>query len=206
MVTAAGSHFRNIAVDPAANLGIVEINPTGDAWRIAWGFKNGGGPTSEFVSHFMIHAIRKVVSAGLDRVVYHSHPMNLIALTAVLPLDAQTFSRAIWGSLTEAVLMVPEGVGVGAWMPPGSVELAEMTGKLMEKHPAVVWPHHGLLCAGESLDKALGLTHAIEKAAGVYLRALSAGKSVNDLKMASDENIRTAAAAFGVPLNEDYLA
>ena len=38
--------MRNVQLDPAANVGIVEINDAGDAWRIVWGLKDGGVPTA----------------------------------------------------------------------------------------------------------------------------------------------------------------
>ena len=35
--TGSGRYMRNVQLDPAANVGIVEINDAGDAWRIVWG-------------------------------------------------------------------------------------------------------------------------------------------------------------------------
>ena len=39
-------------------------------------------------------------------------PNNIIAMTFVEPLDARTFSRALWKAMTECVVVFPEGVGV----------------------------------------------------------------------------------------------
>ena len=61
-VTGSGTHLHNVALDPDRNAGIVEINSAGDAWRIVWGLKGGGVPTSEFPSHFLCHAVRKRVT------------------------------------------------------------------------------------------------------------------------------------------------
>ena len=96
LVTAAGAHMRNVALDPDTGAGIVEVNAAGDAWRIVWGFKNGGVPTSEFPSHAAIQSVRKEATGGTGRVLYHAHPANVVALTNVLPLDARTFTRALW--------------------------------------------------------------------------------------------------------------
>ena len=35
--TGSGKYFRNVALDPAHNIGIVEIDSAGGAWRIVWG-------------------------------------------------------------------------------------------------------------------------------------------------------------------------
>lgn len=206
MVTASGSHFRTVERDSSTSLGIIEISLEGDAWRSVWGFKGGGCPTSELASHFMIHAVRKGVSGGDDRVVYHTHPENIIALTAALAPSTQKYSQLMWKCLTESILMAPKGIGVAQWMVPGSTELAEETGTLMEKHAAVIWPHHGLLCTGSTLDATFGLTHTIDKAAGAYLKAASVAKDAASLQMISDDDVRAAAKAFGVELDEKLLA
>ena len=84
--TGSGKYFRNVALDPEDSLCVVEINPAGDSYRIVWGLKNGGRPTSEFPSHFMNHSVRVAATGGACRVIYHAHPANVIALTYVLPL------------------------------------------------------------------------------------------------------------------------
>ena len=89
LVTRAGAFMRNVALDPDATLGIVELNDEGDAWRIVWGFKEGGMPTSELASHVLIHEKRAAATAGAARVLYHAHPVNVVALSAVMPLDAR---------------------------------------------------------------------------------------------------------------------
>ena len=47
LVTGSGKYFRNVALDPAHNIGIVEIDSAGGAWRIVWGLEDGAKPTSE---------------------------------------------------------------------------------------------------------------------------------------------------------------
>lgn len=202
MVTASGSSFRTIEKESSSALGIIEVSPEGDAWRSVWGFKSGGRPTSELVSHFMIHAVRKGVSQDTDRVVYHTHPENIVALTAVLTPDSAHYSNVLWKSLTESILVAPSGVGVSAWRVPGSNELAEETGTLMEQHAAVLWPHHGLLCSGSSLEAAFGLTHTLEKAAAIYLKAKSA---TNNPHLISNKEVQAAAQAFGVQIDTAIL-
>ena len=68
-----GKYMRNVLEDPHANIGIVEINETGDAFRIVWGLANGARPTSEFESHYMNHCVAAARTDGADRVIYHAH-------------------------------------------------------------------------------------------------------------------------------------
>ena len=55
----------------------------GDSWRIVWGLADGAKPTSEFPTHFMNHSVRKAVTGGANRVIYHCHATNVIALTYI---------------------------------------------------------------------------------------------------------------------------
>ena len=112
------------------------------AWRIVWGLEDNARPTSEFPSHFLNHSVRASVTNGNDRVIYHCHPANLIALTFILPLNDRTFSRVLWESMTECPVIFPEGVGVVPWMVPGSADIAKATSELMKKYQAAVWTHH----------------------------------------------------------------
>ena len=64
LTTGSGKYFRNVALDPAHNIGIVEIDSAGGAWRIVWGLEDGAKPTSEFPSHFMNHSVRKAATNG----------------------------------------------------------------------------------------------------------------------------------------------
>ena len=94
------------------SIGSVEINDKGDSWRIVWGLEDGAKPTSEFPSHFMNHSVRKAATNGVNRVIYHCHATNVIALTYILPLTDRDFTRALWQSATECPVVFPDGVGV----------------------------------------------------------------------------------------------
>lgn len=110
--------MHNVSASPIENIGIVEMNEAGSAYRVVWGLMNRK-PTSELPTHIMNHAIRMKATDGACRVIYHAHPNNIIAMTFVEPLDARTFSRALWKAMTECVVVFPEGVGVVPWMVPG---------------------------------------------------------------------------------------
>ena len=115
ITTGSGKFFRNVEPDPIHSIGIVEINDKGDSWRIVWGLEGGAKPTSEFPSHFMNHSVRKAATNGANRVIYHCHATNVIALTYILPLTDRDreLARLVAGRCTNkeiaAALYLSEG-------------------------------------------------------------------------------------------------
>lgn len=172
-VTGSGKYMRNVELNPAANLAIIEISADGTQYRIVWGLTEGGRPTSELPTHLMNHEVKKRVTQGKHRVIYHAHPANLIALTFILPLDPAVFTRELWEMATECPVVFPEGLGVVQWMVPGGRAIAEATSVQMEQVNAVVWAHHGLFCSGTDFDETFGLMHTIEKSAEILIKVLS---------------------------------
>ena len=169
-----------------------------------WGLEKGGRPTSEFPSHFLNHSVRKEVTKGENRVIYHAHPVNIVAMTYILPLTARDFTRALWKSETECPVVFPQGVGVAPWMVPGGAEIAHVTSELMKTYDAAVWAHHGLFVSGPDLGTAFGLMHTIEKAAEIYMLVQSAGGGRTGQTI-PDSGIRDIARDFGVTINEAFL-
>lgn len=170
--------------------GIVEINEKGDVWRIVWGLENGAGPTSEFLSHFLNHSMRKEVTDSTNRVICHCHATNVIALTFILPLTDKVFTSVLWRAATECTVVSPEGIGVVKWMVPGGPEIAKVTSELMKKYQAVIWAHHGLFVSGPDNNTAFGLAH-------------TTGQLV--LQTITDDDLRAIARNFQITLNEDLL-
>lgn len=204
-VSASGSHFRNMAADPDGNVGIMELSAAGDAWRVVWGFKGDKLPTSEFASHMLCHAVRKRITQGRDRVLYHAHPSSLVACSLVLPPDARAVTRALWKSMAESIIAFPEGVGVLPWMAPGGLELAWATSGQMEHFSAVLWPQHGLMCSASGFDEAFGIVQTMEKAAAVYALARSMSGGQEPVAAIPDEGLREIAARYHLPVNEAFL-
>ncbi len=204
--TGTGRYMRNVQADPAFNVGIVEINAAGDSWRIVWGLRDGGLPTSEFPSHFMNHSVRAAATNGTCRVLYHAHPDNVIALTKVMPLDDRAITRALWKAMTECIIVFPRGIGVVDCMVPGSIALARATSELMKTYDAVIWAQHGLFASGADFDSAFGLMHAIEKAARIHSQALMMNNCSPEFKNTiSDENLRAIARSLNLTVNEAFL-
>ena len=203
LVTGSGKYMRNVPLDPEANISIVEIDEAGENFRIRWGMRDGGRPTSELPTHLMNHEVKKETTNGKYRVIYHAHPANLIALTFVLPLTDEVFTRELWEMATECPVVFPSGIGVVGWMVPGGRDIAVETSKLMKQYDAAVWAHHGLFCAGEDFDLTFGLMHTIEKSAEILVKVLSIRP--DKLQTITPQNFRDLAVDFKVTLPEKFL-
>lgn len=203
LVTGSGKYFRNIKVDPEVCIAIIELDNKGENYRIRWGLVEGGVPTSELPSHLMNHEVKKRVTNGKHRVIYHAHTTNTIALTFVLPLNDEVFTRELWEMATECPVVFPEGVGVIGWMVPGGRDIAIETSRLMEKYNVAIWAHHGMFCSGEDFDLTFGLMHTVEKSAEILLKVLAV--TPNKLQTIQPQNFRDLADGFHLTLPEKFL-
>lgn len=203
MVTGSGKFFRNVSLAPEENVCIIQLDDKGEQYKIVWGLKDGGRPTSELPSHLMNHEVKKKASNNEHRVIYHCHTTNVIALTFVLPLDEKIFTRELWEMATECPVVFPDGVGVVDWMVPGGKDIAVATSKLMEKYDVAVWAHHGIFCSGPDFDTTFGLAHTVEKSAEILVKVLSI--TPNKLQTITPDNFRDLAVDFKVTLPEKFL-
>ena len=203
LVTGTGQYFRNIRKDPESAIGIIEIDETGENYKIRWGFIENGFPTSELPTHLMNHEVKKRVSGGKHRIIYHAHTTNVIALSFVLSLKDEIFTRELWEMATECPVVFPEGVGVVDWMVPGGRAIGVETSKLMEQYNAVIWAMHGIFCSGETFDLTFGLMHTIEKAAEILVKVMS--MSHHKTQTITPQNFRDLAEGFHITLDERFL-
>ena len=178
LVTGTGRRFRDFARKPAVNSCILRVTDDGSACQLVWG---GGGdpgfrPTSEFPSHLMIHQFL-LRTGDSARVVLHTHPTELIALTHVPELtEEKALNKALWAVHPEVKIAVPSGVGLTPYTLPSSVELARATvASLAAKHRVIVWEKHGVLAVGPDASTALDLIEVTNKAAEIILLCRSAG-------------------------------
>lgn len=203
LVTGSGKFFRNVILDPEDSICIIKIDETGSKYKICWGLVNGGRPTSELPSHLMNHEVKKELTGGKHRVIYHAHTTNVIALTFVLPLKDEVFTRELWEMATECPVVFPDGIGVIGWMVPGGRDIAVATSEMMKKYDVVIWAHHGIFGSGEDFDTTFGLVHTVEKSAEIYVKVMSmAPKKLQTIK---PDEFRNLAADFHVALPERFL-
>lgn len=203
LVTGSGKYFRNVILDPEDTTAIIELDDKGENYRICWGLVNGGRPTSELPSHLMNHEVKMIASGGKHRVIYHAHTTNVIALTFVLPLTDEVFTRELWEMATECPVVFPDGIGVVGWMVPGGKDIAVATSELMKKYDVAIWAHHGMFCSGEDFDLTFGLMHTVEKSAEILVKMLS--MRPDKLQTITPQNFRDLAKDFHVTLPERFL-
>ena len=203
LVTGSGKYFRNVEIKAADSSCIIELDKKGENYRVRWGLVNGGRPTSELPTHLMNHEVKKKVTGGKHRVIYHCHPANTIALTFVLPLTDEAFTRELWEMATECPVVFPEGIGVVPWMVPGGREIAVATSELMKKYNVAIWAHHGMFCSGADFDETFGLMHTVEKSAEILVKVLS--MSPHKRQTIEPDDFRRLAKDFNVSLPERFL-
>lgn len=195
IVTGSGKFFRNVQLDPAANLGVVQVDSDGAGYHILWGLENDAVPTSELPAHFLSHSARIKATNGHDRVIMHCHATNLIALTYVLENDSDVFTRKLWEGSTECLVVFPDGVGILPWMVPGTDEIGQATADEMARRSLVLWPFHGVFGSGPTLDEAFGLIDTAEKSAEVLVKVESMGGMKQTI---SRDDLIALAKRFGV--------
>ncbi|MCQ2815091.1 MAG: rhamnulose-1-phosphate aldolase [Bacilli bacterium] len=178
LVTGTGKYFKNIKDDPESNLGLVKICKCGCSAKLLWGFKDGGKFTSEFPAHLMSHSARLSVDPE-NRVIMHTHPTYTLCMTACVKTDEKEFTRKLWKSNTEAVVVFPEGIGVLPCMICGTEEIGRATAEKLKNFRVVTWTNHGIYGVGKNIDEAFGLIETVEKTAQVYM--LTLGHVVNEI-------------------------
>lgn len=202
LVTGTGRYMRNVSLCPEDNIAIIKIDKAGEKYSIVWGLVHGGRPTSELPTHLSNHELKKELTHGKNRVIYHAHPTNTIALTFVLPLEDKVFTRELWEMATEDPVIFPRGVGVVPWMVPGGKAIADATRKLMREYDVAVWAHHGMFVTGENFDEAFGLMDTVEKAAEICVKVRSMGGKKQTI---TSQNFKDLARDFQVDLRKEFL-
>jgi rhamnulose-1-phosphate aldolase len=203
IVTGTGKFFRNVQIDPAANLGVVRVTEDGAAIEVLWGYSDGGSPTSELPAHFKSHLARQKLTNGRDRVIMHCHATNLIALTYVLDFNDANVSRALWEGSTECLVVFPEGVATIPWLVPGTDQIGDATARALGRRPLTLWPFHGVFGAGPTLDDAFGLIDTAEKSAEILVKVISMGGPYRTM---NTQNLVDLAARFRVAPQAEAIA
>ena len=202
LVTGSGKFMRNVQLDLADSAGVIRVDETGSRYQIVWGLVNGGKPTSELPTHLMNLEVLKQRDPGM-RVVYHAHPANIVALTFVLPLQDEIFTREIWEMETECPVVFPAGIGVVPWMVPGGRAIGEVTAEIMKTRDVAVWAHHGMFVCGHDFDETFGLMHTVEKSAEILVKVMS--MSDRKLNTIRPQDFRDLQEPFGISLDEKCL-
>lgn len=202
LVTGAGKSFRNVSKDPSDALAIIKIDETGENYQLLWGLGSGGEPTSEFASHLMCHDVR-LKADSKHRVILHTHAVAITAMTFVHTLEEDVFTKTLWKMITECIMTFPDGLSVLPWMVAGTNDLGMASSEKMKTSRIVVWPQHGIMSAGRSMDDAYGLIETAEKAAHIYL--LAQQSQTDRWQEITDEQLWLLSDRFGFIPKEGIL-
>lgn len=203
LVTGAGKYFRNVSKSPSDALAIIKIDDSGERYQLLWGLESGGQPTSELPSHLMCHEARLKKDAH-HKIILHTHSIAVTAMTFVHTLDEAEFTKTLWKTITECIMVFPDGISVLPWMVAGTNALGKASAEKMKSSRIVVWPQHGIMSAGQNMDDAYGLIECAEKAAHIYLMAQNAkGDIWRDI---SDSDLWDLAERFNITPKEGILA
>ncbi|HRY31473.1 MAG TPA: rhamnulose-1-phosphate aldolase [Bacteroidales bacterium] len=195
-ITGTGRRMRDIQKGIQSNTLIIRIHESGQSWCAlshSAGSLGALRPSSELISHLMIHRHLITNRSGLKAVV-HTHPNAIIALSH-MPLfrDPELFRRVIWSMQPEAVVFLPEGAGLVPYEQTGGEALGGATLKALESHRVVVWEKHGCLAVAEDPGAAFDLIDLVDKSADIYLRCRSAGIEPAGL---SDQQMKSLRESF----------
>lgn len=200
VVTGTGKYFKNVEENPEVNLGVIRIKNDGETAELLWGYADGGRFTSELPAHLMSHMARLAVNPE-NRVIMHCHPINILAMTFVHDLDEKEFTKTLWRTITECMVVFPDGLGVLPWMLCGTNEIGEASAAKMKDFRLVVWAQHGIYGAGKDIDETFGLIETAEKAAEIYLKI----KPFEIKQTITDENLKEIAKAFKVTYKDGWI-
>jgi rhamnulose-1-phosphate aldolase len=194
-VTGTGKRMRYVAQDPFSHGSVIRLNACGGAYEII--AEKPIPPTSELASHLCMHDY--LIERGFNnKVVLHTHPTDLIALTHCNAfLDSEALTWKLWSMIPECRVVVPKGVGVVPYETPGTMALAEATLKQLVNHDVVLWEKHGILAVGEDIIDCFDAIDTLSKSAQIYLNARQAGFEPQGMtKKQMDELV----SAFNLPI------
>lgn len=172
-VTGTGKQMRNVAKDPLKYGSIVRVSQDAKSYEIV--ARENIKPTSELASHFSIMSSFKE-KGSKNRLVLHTHPTELIALTHIAEIkNTKAINEILWGMHPETFIVVPRGVGLVPYEIPGTLEIAALTLPELEKHDILLWEKHGAFAVGENLGDTFDLLDTLNKSAQIYAFVKSCG-------------------------------
>ena len=181
IVSGSGCRLRAIAEEPVANLACIQVESDGRTGRMFTSpNRQFERVTSEFNSHFAVHADRMRASDLQLHTVVHGQPIHLTYLSHIARYqDWRYLNHHILRWQPETILNFPDGLGVLPFIPPGSDEQRAATVQAMRSCEMLIWSQHGVVArSDDSILHALDLVEYAETAAHYeYLNLLAHEKS-----------------------------
>ena len=196
LITASGSQFRTLCLQPEVDTGIIQLTPKG--YQVVAGFVTGKRPTSEIFMHVLAHAARLKVDPN-HRVVIHNHATNIAVYSLLDEVTSESLTLDLWSVLTESIVVFHDGIAVLPWEVPGTQLIGVDTARELATHRLVVWAKHGVLSTGRDYQDCLGLIETADKAAHIALELKRvSGKSVSENNVLSKADLRKICDVLGV--------
>jgi len=190
LVTRSGSRMRDIAEDPRNNMLLVKVEY--GAYSILAG---EGKPTFEMPIHLGVHDML-LTSRPENKAVIHAHPTDLLAFCH---LGINDIAGTLYKIHPESYFSIPDGIELVDYNVPGSDELAEATVSALESSRIAIWNRHGAISTGGTLSDCLDVMEIVNKAASIYLRAVTAGAHGPAIGLSEEQIEMTLQARDGMP-------
>ena len=196
LITASGSQFRTLCLQPEVDTGIIQLTPKG--YKVVAGFVTGKRPTSEIFMHILAHAARVKVDPN-HRVVIHNHATNIAVYSLLDEVTSESLTLDLWSVLTESIVVFHDGIAVLPWEVPGTQLIGIDTARELETHRLVVWAKHGVLSTGTDYQDCFGLIETADKAAHIALELKRvSGKNVSENNVLSKAGLKKICDVLGV--------
>jgi rhamnulose-1-phosphate aldolase len=198
LVTGSGRRLREIKDDPAANLGCVVVNEGGHTARLYTSPRRlFVRLTSEFNSHLAVHHDQVVSTHTNFHAVVHAQPLHLTYLSHIPAYRNEGYlNRHLLRWQPEAIVNLPEGLGLAPFQVPGSPELMAVTVASLRAHRVVVWAKHGVMAhSDQSVKRATDRIEYAETGAHYEYLNLVNHEQADGL---SPDEIRSICSALGI--------
>jgi rhamnulose-1-phosphate aldolase len=198
VVTGSGRRLRDVALDPAANLGAVRIGADGGTGTLYTSPRRQFEQlTSEWNSHLAIHDDTVGRTATVFHAVVHAQPPHLVYLShRPAYCDEAYLNERLMRWEPETIINLPQGIGVLPFMLPGSARLMAANVERLRDHRIVVWGKHGVMARSNiSATRAVDRIEYAETAARYeYMDLISGGRGEGLTR----EEMQEIVTAFGV--------
>ncbi len=198
IVTGSGRRLRDIAVDPAASLGVVRIGSDGTTGTLHTSPRRlFESLTSEWNSHLGVHDDVVGRTGTNFHAVVHAQPPHLVYLSHVPRYqDEEHLNRRLLRWEPETIINLPSGIGVLPFELPGSKALMDANVASLRNHRIVLWGKHGVMARSDiSVTRAVDRIEYAETAARYEYMDLVNGERAEGLSL---EQMLAVVAAFGV--------
>lgn len=181
LITPSGSRFRDIAIDITNQLMLLKIDESGSGYYILSNFYNKK-PTSELKTHLEIHNYLRIQKSEM-RVVLHTHPTELVALSHIKEYQSTNkFSDILISAHPEVYINLANRIGFVRYFLTGSQRLADETLNLIKAgRTLIIWERHGALSIDRDVMGAFDHLDIANKAADITLRLMMVGKKPQKL-------------------------